>query len=129
MKKITAVFYEYPAALHDIKLWESLKKDDITQKYNLTETDELNPLYIPTTGESFMYMLKPKKEDEGLFDCEVLIATPIQKPIYDTLNSMIQDNYYYKTLIFGKVTTELLKPVISFMEKCETIKQNYKIQI
>jgi uncharacterized protein YecA (UPF0149 family) len=116
MKKITAVFYEYPAALHDIEAWEKLKEDSITDIKNLTEN-------------STMYFLNPKPQDKGLFDEEILITMPIQNPDLTTVEALLSSNYYYKTLIFGKVTSEWLKTVNSFINKWEAIKQTYLIQI
>ncbi len=116
MKKITAVFYEYPAALHDIEAWEKLKEDDITASFCLGEN-------------STMYYLNPKPEDKGLFDEEILITMPIQNPNLEPIEALLQSNYYYKTLIFGKVTSEWLKVVNFFVNKYEAIKQSYKIQI
>ena len=116
MKKITVCFYEYPAALHDIDAWQKLKEDSITDIQNIG-------------NNSTMFWLNPKPEDKHLFDGEILIATPIQEPMLPLIYDLISKNYYYKTLIFGKVTAELLRNVTKFVEEQENIKQNYKIQI
>mgnify|MGYP000861527541 CR=1 FL=1 len=116
MKKITAVFYEYPAALHDIYAWEKLKQDSITSVFNLE-------------NHSTMYFLQAKQQDRGIFEEEILITMPIQHPNLTTIESLLESNYYYKTLIFGKVTSEWLKTVNSFINKWEAIKQKYQIQI
>lgn len=116
MKKITAVFYEYPAACHDIEAWEKLKENDITDCFNLG-------------NNSSMYFLNPKPEDKGIFDEEILITMPIQNPNLTDIEGLLKSNYYYKTLIFGKVTSEWLKVVNTFVNKYEAIKQTYKIQI
>lgn len=98
--KITCTFYEYPAALHDINLWEELKGSAIHFKEDL----KYDRIYY--------------------LEDEILICTPFKNSNHPLLWSFINkdDNTYNKTLAFGKITKEDASMLWKFMDSAENIK-------
>ena len=116
----TMCFFENPAALHDIKMWEELKFDKIVSK-----------LVQPDGTRVYLVTLDP--EECGYY-YEIVYCTDI-KMIYDSsqlhnfrlkMHSFVS-NYagseisldYNKSIIFGKVKSgviEVISEMIQYLE-------------
>lgn len=82
--KLTVAYYENPAALHEIKAWEKMKKKQI-----------LNCSYYNNRHEFIL-------EDERV------LCMPIDEIDVDYIKFVMLTNTYNKTLMFGKITAQQL---------------------
>lgn len=92
MKKVTLVFYEYPAAKHHIDEWEEQQQQKIKDKV-VNEDD----------NTVFYYL-----EDE------ILYCHPINDFSIELIGKLIShknDKKYHKTLIFGRVEMNQLEKI------------------
>ena len=111
--KLTVCFYEYPAALQEIKFWEGLVKDKIINKER--------------SGNFLNYLLD--KNDHYEFVCcmplQVLLNQSLQGLTNLVKNSLYQlmptkeyvdiKQNWHKVLVFGKVDKDQLRPLERFM--------------
>lgn len=99
-KVFTICFFENPAALQEIKLWEQLKFNEIMKK-----TVFLSGMRI--------YELSGKKNFEILFcfPIEYLNSVIPLKSYIETYSN--HPGEYLKTILFGKFTAKELKDILS----------------
>lgn len=96
MKKVTLVFYEYPAAKHMIDEWEKQMGSEITNSHDRMLSAQPN--------RYFSFNLENKNE--------IVFVWPIDLfSITDVMNVVTQHGQYYKTLIFGKVDLNQLEKI------------------
>lgn len=100
MNYLTLCFYECPAALPHINMWENLMNSQ--KRIIKKETDNNN------------HIIYQVKRDN---DIEYLVCSPTtdRQYFYDTFNSN-HDIKYLKTLVFGKVEKEQLSSVLETIE-------------
>ncbi len=99
MKKITLVFFEYPAALHEINAWEINMQNKI-----VTSTHHKN--------DRITFHLK-NNEIVECFNNDDFSFKEVLKIFTDTLAT------YNKTLFFGKFELNQLDKIIRLMQTCK----------
>ena len=112
--KLTVCFYEYPAALQEIKFWEGLVKDKIINKER--------------SGNFINYLLDKNGHYE--FVCCAPLETLVNQSLKglgnlvknSLLNTLPTKEFlsfgppnWYKVLIFGKIHRDQLRPLEKFM--------------
>lgn len=106
----TLVYYEYPAAKHELWNWEVLKQKQIIAKLDF--------------GHYVFYVVRI--DDEKVeYDYEILICTPVENlldetTVIDVSKEMLLNNFYIgekfeleyrKTLLFGNIEPEQFQSI------------------
>lgn len=110
---LTICFYENPAAMVHINLWENIMKDRILKKtidkdniiFLVKRNDDIECLICtPTTTKSFEF-----------FKTTILSVKEYSKSVPETFK-------YLKTLVFGKATSEQLQSILKITTSFENTK-------
>ena len=124
MVKVSLCFYENPAAIQEIKFWESLvKKDIISSAQDIESGDDVFSYILKKIDHyELMICIPMSKEFYTIEKVEALIGNHLSFRGYDSI-----DLLYKKTLVFGKIDYEFTQFAAALLDFYETQKHSMRI--